>query len=234
MGGEGGSAADATVPGKDNDANEGGTNRGRSWFRHTSCQISAGVDDGPCLEEVTVNLDGISTSQGNAKELRDVLKPVAGELYLGCWQSHWYAVLALPTDGSTIPGIPLSIFETSLMRRRVPTCYEYAEDRQSICGWAKDYEDGGLHEHKRCFPVLYIDDDDDLEPGAEFALPSSQSLAWLPVSRLRPFSEYSPKGSSVWGYRTALDFYRKLEAVRVSKTPENKASQNFREEDGGT
>ena len=235
----GGDVSSAVVPGKGNDANEAGTNRGRSRFRHASYQISARVDDGPCFEEVTVNLDGITASQvqgaqGNAKELRDVLKPIAGELYLGCWQSHWYAVLVLPTDGSTIPGIPLSIFETSLMRRYLPTCYKYAEDRQSIYGWAKDYEDGGPHVHKRRFPVLYIDDDDDLEPGADFVLPSSQSLAWLPVGRLRPFSEYGPKGLSVRGYTTALDFYRKLEAVRVSKTPEKNVSQNFREEDRGT
>ncbi len=116
----------------------------------------------------------------------------------------------LPTDGSTIAGIPLSIFETLLVRRRIPACYEYAGDRQSISGWARGYEDGGIHASKRRFPVLYIDDDDELEPGEDFELPSAQSLAWLPVGRLRPFSRHGPKGSSARGYRAALSFYQKL------------------------
>ncbi len=73
---------------------------------------------------------------------------------------------------------------------------------------------------KRRFPVLYIDDDDEVEPGPDFEVPSSQSLAWLPVGRLRPLSRYSPKGLSVRGYSTALDFHQKLEAMRPEKTLE--------------
>ena len=71
---------------------------------------------------------------------------------------------------------------------------------------------------KRRFPVLYIDDDDKVEPGADFEVPYSQSLAWLPVNRLRPFREYSPKGLSVRGYSTALKFHQKLEAARLGES----------------
>ena len=76
---------------------------------------------------------------------------------------------------------------------------------------------------KRRFPVLYIDDDDEVEPGEDFKVPSSQSLAWLPVNRLRPFSEYSPKGLAVRGYGTALKFHRKLEAARLGESAKKDA-----------
>ena len=76
---------------------------------------------------------------------------------------------------------------------------------------------------KRRFPVLYIDDDDEVEPGEDFEMPSSQSLAWLPVNRLRPFSKYSPKGLSFRGYSTALKFDRKLEAARLGESAKTDA-----------
>ncbi len=225
------------MPRKDDEANESGDNRGRSRSRRAS-RISQRVNHSPCLDKVTVNLDSITSqlqgSQGKATESGYITNPVAGELYLGRWQSHWYAILVLPIDDSTIPGIPLSIFETSLARRHIPVCYRYAEDRHSISGWAKDYEDGGPHVSKRRFPVLYFDDDDEVEPGAEFEVPSSQSLAWLPVHRLRSFSKYGPKGLSVRGYSTALNFYQKLEAMRLGKTPEENVPPHLREKNRGT
>ncbi len=46
---------------------------------------------------------------------------------------------------------------------KLPNCYVYDEDAngiKAIRGWAKGYENGGLHEKKREFPVLCVENTD--------------------------------------------------------------------------
>ena len=72
-----------------------------------------------------------------------------------------------------------------------------------------------------------------MEPGADFEVPS-QSLAWLPAGGLRPFSQDGPEGLPVRGYRTALNVYRKLEAMRLDRTPEKNVPPHLLEDNRGT
>ncbi|KAI1426291.1 hypothetical protein F5Y12DRAFT_290605 [Xylaria sp. FL1777] len=67
----------------------------------------------------------------------------------------WYAAFELPSGGfESIGGIYGSSSQTSFSKRHIPVYYRSDKREQSILGWERGYENGGLKVNGRGFPVF--------------------------------------------------------------------------------
>lgn len=69
---------------------------------------------------------------------------------------------------------------------------------------------------------MWFEDDQDLPMRrGKFQRPSSASLSWLSVSRLRPFGLFGPDNAPAIGVETAEGYSNKLDAIKRASSARN-------------
>ncbi|KAL5584141.1 hypothetical protein FOVSG1_015492 [Fusarium oxysporum f. sp. vasinfectum] len=136
----------------------------------------------------------------NADIVHKNINPKPGEVYKTQWDESepFYAILVLPwrmhgqTDRPIVEDIGL--FDD------IPNCYEYNQSDRT-CQWACDYQQGGLYEQARQYPVMFFDD--------EYSSTECQ-VAWLP---LYDFQEYNSSDTDIYNKSVVDEFIRSTGTV---------------------
>ncbi|KAI0810081.1 hypothetical protein GGR55DRAFT_151810 [Xylaria sp. FL0064] len=144
-----------------------------------------------------------------------VATPIAGQVYCAYWKpsKSWYAAVVLPIGGFESIGIHGSLFQTSLAGY-IPACYRSNKRERSILGWKSEYEDGGPKVNSRKFPMLYFNEDIEIPPEGHFSISNEHLLCWTPAKDLRPLNLHDEASRVVTGFKAAVNFSVRLEAIR--------------------
>lgn len=161
------------------------------------------------------NVDAESPQEADT-DFQGIVEPVSGEVYLAFWKNTktWYAALALDVEDLGSLGMSGSFADTGL-DQYIPVCFN--SDGKKITGWAHGFESGGKKVTKRKFPIMYFTNDLEIPLKGNWKVPKGDLYSWVLAKDLRYFDFEDHDCQQALGYRTALRFRDRLEAMAQGK-----------------
>ncbi|EXK80759.1 hypothetical protein FOQG_14792 [Fusarium oxysporum f. sp. raphani 54005] len=177
-------------------------------IRGASKHISSVHEVSPANYQTTIETSGIEVlnctpdlaSLYNDVSVHENIDPKPGDVYMTRWDKNepFYAILVLPWRMHDQNG-NLIVEDISLFND-IPECYEYNQRNHTV-QWAPDYQQGGIYDRGRKYPVMFFD---------EKYASTNCHVAWLPLYQ---FQEYNSSDTDVYDKSVVDEFIRSTGTV---------------------